>query len=81
MNPSIPPVAPDAPVAKRKAEWRPHLTTQDSTFGGHFAPSQTGPQTCGPVGPGHVELSYGLDEFGLKPGEAFILANPLAAEP
>ena len=44
-----------------------------------FTPKR--PQGCGPVGPGHVDLSYALDELGLKPGEGFILANPLAAEP
>jgi hypothetical protein len=37
--------------AIRTAHWRPHLPTQDSTFGGHFASSQNRPQTCGPVGP------------------------------
>jgi hypothetical protein len=40
------------PKAIRTAHWRPHLPTQDSTFGGHFASSQNGPQTCGPAGPG-----------------------------
>lgn len=38
-------------------------------------------QTCGAAAPGHVDLTYSLDELGLKPGEAFILGNPLAAEP
>ena len=44
-----------------------------------FAPKR--PQACGPARPGHIDLTYGLDELGLKPGESFILANPLAAEP
>jgi hypothetical protein len=39
------------------------------------------PQGCGPVGQGHIDLRYGLEELGLKPNEGFILANPLAAEP
>ncbi len=38
-------------------------------------------QRCGPAGPGHAELSYGLDELGLKPGETFVLGNPLTAQP
>ena len=37
---------------RRGPQWRTYLTTQDSTFGGHFAPSRNGPQTCGPDGPG-----------------------------
>ncbi len=38
-------------------------------------------QRCGQAGPGHVELTYSLDELGLKPGESFVLGNPLTAEP
>ncbi len=44
-----------------------------------FAPRHA--QGCGAAGPGHVDLIYGLEELGLKPGEGFILGNPLAAEP
>ncbi len=44
-----------------------------------FTPKR--PQGCGPVGPGHTDLTYALDDLGLKPGDSFILANPLAAEP
>ena len=44
-----------------------------------FTPKR--PHACVPTGPGHTDLSFGLDELGLKSGEAFILANPLAAEP
>jgi hypothetical protein len=44
-----------------------------------FTPKR--PQGCGLVGPGHTDLTYALDDLGLKPGEGFILGNPLAAEP
>jgi hypothetical protein len=44
-----------------------------------FSPKH--PQSCGAVGPGHTDLTYGLDELGVKPGEGFVLGNPLAAEP
>lgn len=44
-----------------------------------FTPKR--PEGCGTVGPGHTDLTYTLDDLGLKPGEGFILANPLAAEP
>jgi hypothetical protein len=44
-----------------------------------FSPKR--PQSCGPAGPGHTELTYSLDELGLNPGEGFVLGNPLAGEP
>jgi hypothetical protein len=31
--------------------------------------------------PGHVELVYSFSDLGLAPGDAFVLANPLAADP
>jgi hypothetical protein len=31
--------------------------------------------------PGQAEIVYSLDELGLKPGQAFSLANPLVGEP
>ncbi len=44
-----------------------------------FAPRHA--RTCGAAGPGHIDLTYSLEELGLKPGDGFILGNPLAAEP
>jgi hypothetical protein len=43
--------------------------------------AQKRPAACGPIQPGHADLVYSFDELGLKPGESFILANPLVAEP
>lgn len=44
-----------------------------------FAPRHA--QTCGAATLGHADLIYRLEELGLKPGEGFILGNPLTAEP
>ena len=38
-------------------------------------------QVCGPTGPGHTDLIFSFEELGLKPGESFVLGNPLTAEP
>jgi hypothetical protein len=68
-----------AGACARKSDFTVAVLKRDPQSMVLLAPKR--PQGCGPVGPGHVELNYGLDEFGLKPGEAFVLANPLAAEP
>ena len=36
---------------------------------------------CAPAGAGHVEVTYGFEDLGLKPDEPFTLGNPLIAEP
>ena len=39
------------------------------------------PEHCGPIATGHADIVYRWDELGLKPGESFVLGNPLVAEP
>ena len=53
MTPVVP-----TPKAIRTAHWRPHLPTQDGTFGCHFAGSQNGrAKVQGPSAPALRELS------------------------
>jgi hypothetical protein len=36
---------------------------------------------CPQTGAGHIDLAYGFEDLGLKPGQPFVLANPLVGEP
>lgn len=68
-----------AGACTRKSDFTVAVLKHDPQSMVLFAPKRA--QGCGPAGPGHVDLTYGLDELGLKQGEGFVLANPLAAEP
>jgi hypothetical protein len=36
---------------------------------------------CPQSGAGHVDLTYSFEDLGLKPGQPFVLGNPLVGEP
>jgi|GEM_PF-5107573 hypothetical protein len=44
-----------------------------------LAPRRQG--ACMPAGVGHLDLTYALTDLGLKPGDSFVLGNPLTPEP
>jgi hypothetical protein len=35
---------------------------------------------CPPSGAGHIDLTYGFEDLGLKPGQPFVLGNALTSE-
>lgn len=68
-----------ANACRVKSDFTVAVLRQDPQSMVLFAPKRA--QACGPAIPGHTDLTYGLEELGLKPGEGFVLGNPLAAEP
>jgi hypothetical protein len=68
-----------ASACVRKSDFTVAVLRRDPQSMVLFTPKR--PQGCGPVGPGHTDLTYALNDLGLKSGESFILANPLAVEP
>ncbi len=68
-----------ASACRRKSDFTAAVLRREPQSMVLFAPKHA--QSCGAATPGHVDLTYSLEELGLKPGEAFILGNPLVAEP